>query len=151
MLKTFVPPELEEELTHYNPDPMIRVVMLPEHTNARGFIFGGVILSYLDLATSEEAMARAGQRVVTKVIREVDFVAPVQVGDWVSFFTRTKALGRTSVTVEVLVVAHRGLRRERLFKVTSAEAVFVAVDDEGWPTTVLRTPEDQERFGPQQS
>ena len=108
MKQVFVPLELEEQLKQYNPDPMIRVVMLPQDTNARGFIFGGVILSHLDLAASEEAMARAGRRVVTKVIREVNFSAPVQVGDWVSFYTRTTALGRTSITVEVLVVAHRG-------------------------------------------
>lgn len=147
MKQVFVPPELEGELQHYNPDPMIRVVMLPQDTNARGFIFGGVILSHLDLAASEEAMARAGRRVVTKVIREVNFSAPVQVGDWVSFYTRTKALGTTSVTVEVLVVAHRGTRRERLFKVTSAEAVFVAVDEDGFSAPILRSAEDIERFG----
>ena len=138
MPKVYVPSELQHELGQYNPDPMIRVVMMPEHTNAHGFIFGGVILSYLDLAASEEALAQAGRRVVTKVLRDVDFVAPVQVGDWVSFYTRAKALGRTSVTVEVLVVAHRGVRRERLVKVTSAEAVFVAVDDEGWPSALIR-------------
>jgi len=141
MSKVYVPSSLEDELTQYNPDPMIRVVMMPEHTNARGFIFGGVILSYLDLAASEEAHAQAGRRVVTKVIREVDFVAPVQVGDWVSFYAKTTAYGRTSVTIEVLVVAHRGMRRERLVKVTSAEAVFVAVDDEGWPAPLIRRDE----------
>lgn len=138
MSETFIhhPPELADELAHYNPDPMIRVVMLPRDTNALGSIFGGVILSHLDLAASEEALAQAGCRVVTKLIRDVDFVAPVFVGDWVSFFTRTTRVGRTSVTVEVLVVAHRGSRRQELVKVTSAEAVFVAVDEQGQPRPI---------------
>lgn len=137
MDKKYFPPELAEELTGYRPEPMVRVVMLPRDTNALGFIFGGVIMSQLDLAASEEAMARAGRRVVTKVIREIDFVAPVKVGDWVSYYTRIKASGRTSVTVDVLVVAHRGPRRDRLYKVTSAECVFVAVDEDGHPAPLL--------------
>lgn len=130
----YLPASLAEEMKQFGQDPMIRVVMMPKDTNAMGFIFGGVILSYLDLAASEEAKAQAGRRVVTKILRGVDFVAPVQVGDWVSFYTRTNHRGKTSVTVEVLVVAHRGERRQKLVKVTSAEAVFVAVDDEGAPT-----------------
>jgi acyl-CoA thioesterase YciA len=129
----YVPESLAQEMSQFGEDPMIRVVMMPKDTNAMGFIFGGVILSYLDLAASEEAKAQAARRVVTKVLRGVDFVAPVQVGDWVSFYTRTTNRGRTSVTVEVLVVAHRGDRRQKLVKVTSAEAVFVAVDDDGAP------------------
>ena len=133
----YFPPELCEELEHFHSEPMIRAVMLPKATNALGFIFGGVILSELDLAASEEAMARAGRRVVTKLIKEVDFVAPVQVGDWVSYYTRTLSTGRTSVTVEVLVVAHRGVGRNRLYKVARGVAVFVAVDDEGYPAPLL--------------
>ncbi len=135
--RTCTPPSLELELEDYNPDPTIRVVMMPKDSNYMGFIFGGVILSYLDLATSEEALVRAGRRVVTKVMREVDFIAPVEVGDWVSFFTRVKSTGRTSVVVEVLVVAHRGERRSDLVKVTSAEVVFVAVDDAGKPAPIM--------------
>ncbi len=131
------PASLADELKQYSEDPMIRVVMMPKDTNALGFIFGGVILSYLDLAASEEAHLRAGRRVVTKVINGVNFVAPVLVGDWVSFYTRTRTTGRTSVTVEVLVVAHRGPHREHLHKVTSAELVFVAVDDAGVPAALL--------------
>lgn len=135
--KRYFPETLAEELVDYRSEPMIRTIMLPKDTNALGFIFGGVILSELDLAASEEAMARAGRRVVTKLIKDVDFVAPVQVGDWVSYYTRTISTGRTSVTVEVLVVAHRGARRDRLYRVAHGEAVFVAVDDEGYPSPLL--------------
>ncbi len=138
MSKTYHPATLREKLEAYSPDPMIRVVMLPKDTNSMGSIFGGVILSQLDLAASEEARKAAGRKVVTKFINEVDFVAPVKVGDWVSFYTRTQRIGTTSVTVDVLVVAHRGNRREQLFEVTEAETVFVAVDDDGKPAPVLR-------------
>jgi len=139
MPKRYVPESLREELTQYKPEPMIRVIMMPKDTNALGFIFGGVILSYLDLAASEEARTQARRRVVTKVMREVDFVSPVKVGDWASFYTRTKRRGTTSVSVEVLVVAQRGDSRDELFKVTSAEIVFVAVDEDGRPAP-LRGP-----------
>ncbi|MBA2662075.1 MAG: acyl-CoA thioesterase [Bradymonadaceae bacterium] len=136
-MPTYIPESLEQELLDYGTEPMIRVVMMPKDTNYHGFIFGGVILSHLDLAASEEALKAAGRNIVTKVIREVNFIAKVEVGDWVSFYTRTEQTGRTSVTVRVLVVAHRGTVREKLFKVTSAEAVFVAIDDDGRPAPLL--------------
>jgi len=130
------PPDLEHQLENFQDEPLVRVVMMPKHTNALGTIFGGVILSHLDIAASEQAMKTAGCRVVTKVLREVDFVAAVNVGDWVSFYTRTERVGRTSVAVRVLVVAQRGVRRDKRIKVTEAEAVFVAVDDDGNPTEI---------------
>lgn len=130
------PPELESELAGFSNEPMIRVLMMPKDTNPLGFIFGGVVLSHLDIAAGEEALKTARQPVVTKVMREVDFVARVHVGDWVSFYTRTTAVGRTSVTVEVLVVSHRGYKRDHVHKVTAAECVFVAVDDAGRPTPI---------------
>ncbi|MCC6952597.1 MAG: acyl-CoA thioesterase, partial [Deltaproteobacteria bacterium] len=81
-------------------EPQIRVVMMPKDTNALGSIFGGVILSHLDLAAGEHARRLVPKHVfVTKVLREVDFIAPVRVGDTVSFYTETIQVGRTSVTV----------------------------------------------------
>lgn len=133
------PEGLRAELQAFSAEPMIRVVMMPENTNPLGFIFGGVILSHLDIAAGEEALKTARRPVVTKVMREVDFVARVHVGDWVSFYTRTVRVGTTSVTVEVLVVAHRGYERDDVYKVTEAEVVFVAVDDDGDPTPIERT------------
>lgn len=131
----FHPPSLEDELSQYN-EPMVRVLMMPKDTNPQGFIFGGVILAHLDVAGGEEALKTARQPVVTKVMREVNFIARVLVGDWVSFYTRTQSVGRTSVTVEVLVTAHRGSARNELHKVTSAEVVFVAVGADGKPTPI---------------
>lgn len=115
--------------------PQIRMVMLPKDTNALGSIFGGVILSHLDLAAGEHARKIAPQhRFVTKILREVDFIAPVKVGDTVSCYTETVAIGKTSITIKVLVEAERGLGKRETIKVTEAEVVMVAVDSDGRAT-----------------
>lgn len=119
-------------------EPLIRVVMMPRDTNTQGNIFGGTILSYIDFAAGEEAVRIARGRVVTKLVREVEFIAPVFVGDHVAFHTKTVRLGRTSVTVRVLVIATRGRRREISVKVTEAELVMVAIDDDGQPRPIER-------------
>ena len=87
--------------------PAIKVMLLPKDTNALGTIFGGVILSHIDLASAVEARKAAPHRYVTKAMREVEFHEPVFVGDIVSFFTETVRIGRTSITVRVLVEAER--------------------------------------------
>jgi acyl-CoA thioesterase YciA len=117
--------------------PAIRVLLLPKDTNAMGTIFGGVILSHIDLASAVEARKTGARRFVTKAMREVEFHAPVFVGDIVSFFTETVRVGRTSVTVRVSVEAERwgGGSGERV-KVTEAEVVLVCVDEHGSPVPV---------------
>ena len=119
-----------------NKVPQIKVVMLPKDTNGMGNIFGGVILSHVDLAAGEHARQIAPHRYVTKVIREVEFIAPVKVGDSVSFYTETVKLGRTSVSVRVLVTARRGIGKVEEIKVTEAEVVMVAVDEAGAPIPI---------------
>ena len=118
--------------------PAIRVTMLPKDTNAYGTIFGGVILSYIDLAGGIEARRHSPKKFVTKAMREVVFVAPVYLGDLVTFYTRTVHIGRTSITVDVEVEAERlGLRGAmETVRVTEAEVVYVAVDDGGQPTPI---------------
>lgn len=111
--------------------PQIRVVMMPKDTNAMGNIFGGVILSHLDLAAGEHARGIAPHLYVTKIIKEVDFIAPVKVGDTVSFYTETVTIGRTSITIRVLVAAERGVGKRESIKVTEAEVVMVAVNEKG--------------------
>ncbi len=117
----------------------IRVMMLPKDTNPLGTIFGGVILSHLDLAGGAEARKHSKKRFVTKAMREVEFVAPVHLGDIVTFYTRTERLGRTSVTVDIEVEAERcgpdGNRE--VVKVTEATVIYVAIDDERRPTPIL--------------
>jgi len=114
----------------------IRVVMMPKDTNGMGNIFGGVILSHLDLAAGEHARRLFPKhRFVTKILREVDFIAPVKVGDTVSCYTETVKVGRTSVTIKVLVEAERrvdiGDGKVSEIKVTEAEVVMVAVNEQG--------------------
>jgi acyl-CoA thioesterase YciA len=125
--------------------PAIRVLLLPKDTNAFGTIFGGVILSNIDLASAVEARRLAPHRYVTKAMHEVEFHEPVFVGDLVDFYTETIRIGRTSVTVRVLVEAERWGRAplstgpvshgERV-KVTEAEVVLVAVNDLGRPIPI---------------
>ena len=118
--------------------PAIKVMLLPKDTNALGTIFGGVILSHIDLASAVEARKAAPHRYVTKSMHEVEFHAPVFVGDIISFFTETARIGRTSITVRVLVEAERwGSGKGERVKVTEAEVVLVAVDDLGRPVPVL--------------
>jgi acyl-CoA thioesterase YciA len=116
-------------------DPAIRVVLLPRDTNNQGYIFGGIILSYIDLAGAVEVGKTTRQRIVTAGIKEVDFKAPVKVGEVVSFYARTVRIGRTSITVRVDVESSR---EHENVHVTSAELTFVALDSEGKPTEVVR-------------
>ena len=117
--------------------PAIKVLMLPKDTNAMGTIFGGVILSNIDLASAVEARKAAPHRYVTKAMHEVEFHAPVLLGDIVSFYTETVRIGRTSITVRVEVEAERWAApaAERV-KVTEAEVVLVAIDAAGAPIPI---------------
>lgn len=122
-------------------DPAIRVLMMPKDTNGYGTIFGGVILSHIDLASAVEAHRVAAHRYVTRAMNAVEFHQPVFVGDLVSFYTETTRIGHTSVTVRVVVEARRwgsaaGAAGTDTVRVTEAEVVLVAVDAQGRPTTV---------------
>src|SRR5687767_14104533 len=112
-------------------DPAIRITLLPRDTNSAGTIFGGVILSYIDMAGAIEAHRRTRMdRFVTVAMREVIFHKPVFVGDLVSFYAETLRIGTTSITVRVIVETERiGLSTEpEQVRVTEAEVVYVAVD-----------------------
>jgi acyl-CoA thioesterase YciA len=114
--------------------PAIKVLLLPKDTNAYGTIFGGVILSHIDLASAVEARKLGQFRFVTKAMREVVFVEPVFLGDIVNFYGETVRVGRTSVTVKVTVEVERwGQGQGERLKVTEAEVVLVAVDAAGRP------------------
>jgi acyl-CoA thioesterase YciA len=117
-------------------DPTLRVTMLPRDTNARGTIFGGVILSHIDLAGAIAAARLGSHNFVTRAIYEVDFIAPVYVGDVVSLYASVVKQGKTSVTVKVEVEAERFKEPGKIAKVTAAEVVYVAVDDNGRPAPV---------------
>jgi acyl-CoA thioesterase YciA len=116
--------------------PAIRVVMMPRDANYLGTIFGGVVLSYIDQAGAVEAHQRSDKKLVTVAMHEVKFIAPVFIGDLVSFYTETVKLGKTSITVCVTVEATRALAPHKTVRVTQAEIVFVAIDDAGKPTPI---------------
>lgn len=118
-------------------EPAIRLVLLPRDTNEAGTIFGGILLSYIDLAAAVGARkANPHRRYVTVAMKEVKFLEPVFVGDLVSFYDRLVNIGRTSVTIEVDVYACRRSEPDQEVKVTSAEVVYVAVDENRRPIPV---------------
>ena len=121
--------------TFTSKDPAIRVVPLPKDTNANGTIFGGIILSHIDLAASVEVAKTTSQRAVTKAFKEVVFKAPVRVGDLLSFYTSTKHIGKTSITVSVEVAV---LREDEEVQVTEAEVTYVCIDEQCKPELVKR-------------
>lgn len=117
-------------------EPTMRVTMLPRDTNARGTIFGGIILSYIDLAGSVAARQVAMRDYVTKAMHEVEFIAPVYVGDVVSLYATEIREGRTSLTIRLEVEAERFNEPGRKVKVTEAEVVYVAIGEKGKPVPI---------------
>ncbi len=107
----------------------IRVTMMPRDTNHHGTIFGGIILSYIDIAGGVEAVRHTGHQLfVTVAMKEVIFHEPVYVGDLVSFYADTLRVGNTSITVRVVVEAERFGSMGQVVRVTEAELVFVAIN-----------------------
>jgi acyl-CoA thioesterase YciA len=117
----------------------IQVVMMPRDTNPAGTIFGGVLLSFLDQAGAigarREVIRLGGKSpiLVTVAMNRVEFKEPVLVGDVVRFLTQLVRLGRTSITMHVMVEADRG---RDVLQVTEAEVVYVGID----PDTPERRP-----------
>ena len=118
-------------------DPALRVVPMPSDANYTGDIFGGWIMSQVDIAGSIPAIALAQGRVVTVAVNSFVFRQPVMIGDLVSFYADVTRIGTTSVTVHVPVEAERPGPASRRVKVTEAEVVLVAVDEKGRPTPIL--------------
>ena len=110
----------------------LRLVPMVKDTNAAGDVFGGWVMSQVDIAGSVAAVRRAKGRVVTVAVNAFHFVAPVSVNDLVSFYAQVVKVGTTSITVDVEVYAERGLRSPNpgeIVKVTEAVLTYVAVDE----------------------
>jgi len=116
--------------------PAIRTSMMPKDTNAAGSIFGGVILSLIDLAAFVEADRQAGHRYLTIAMDKIEFHKPVQVGDIVSLWANTVSVGTTSIRIRVKVLA-RSRRTRQDLEVTTAEVTMVAVGGDGRPTEIF--------------
>jgi acyl-CoA thioesterase YciA len=119
-----------------NRDLALRVTLLPRDTNKHGTIFGGIITSHIDLAGAVQARKTCGPyNFVTVAMDKVVFHKPVFVGDLVSFYARTVKVGRTSVTIKIEVEATR-VESQETVRVTEAEIVFVAVDEDWKPVPI---------------
>ncbi len=119
-----------------NKEATLRVTLLPRDTNRLGTIFGGVILSNIDLAAAIEARRSGGNlQYVTVAMDRVVFHEPVQVGDLVSFYAEVVHVGRTSLKVRVSVEADRRGGGQKV-AVTRAEVTYVHIDADGKPQPV---------------
>jgi acyl-CoA thioesterase YciA len=110
-----------------------RVVAMPADTNAYGDIFGGWLMSQVDIAGSILAIREAQGRVATVAIKEFRFRAPVSVGDLISCYAEILRRGKSSITVHVLAEACRQLDAHRETVVADATLVYVALDEDGRP------------------
>ncbi|MGH8771476.1 MAG: acyl-CoA thioesterase [Burkholderiales bacterium] len=117
-------------------EPTLRVVPMPSDANYVGDIFGGWIMSQVDIAGSIPALRRANGRVATVAVNSFIFKQPVLVGDLVSFYAKVLKVGNTSITVDVEVYAQRRRLKEECVKVTEAVLTYVAVDDNRKPRPV---------------
>nr|WP_294501662.1 acyl-CoA thioesterase [uncultured Rhodopila sp.] len=113
----------------------LRTVAMPADTNPSGDIFGGYIMSLMDLAAGIAAGTRAKGRVATAAVSNLSFLQPVKVGDVVCVYTDITKTGKTSITVDVETWVLRRYPGERT-RVTEAKFVLVAVDDEGRPRSL---------------
>ncbi|HZU62263.1 MAG TPA: acyl-CoA thioesterase [Novosphingobium sp.] len=118
-------------------EPMIRVTAMPADANAYGDIFGGWLLSLMDMGAGLMASRHSRGRAVTIAMDGVQFLKPVKVGDEVSVYGELRKVGRTSMTIAI-----EAWRRDRFqteaIKVTEAVFTFVAVDDSGRPRPIVQ-------------
>jgi acyl-CoA thioesterase YciA len=114
-------------------DPVLRVVPMPADANAHGDVFGGWIMSQVDMAGGILAARRANGRVATVAVNSFVFKEPVFVGDVLSLYARLLRTGRTSVTVDVAAYAERSRMSADVVKVTEATLVYVATDADRRP------------------
>ena len=116
--------------------PSLRVVPMPADANHNGDIFGGWIMSQVDIAGGIVAGRLARGRVATVAVNEFVFKEPVQIGDVLSLYAAVARVGNTSITVDVEVYAERGREDPKVVKVTEATLTFVAIDRDGRPRPV---------------
>lgn len=128
-MDTFLPP---------NQHLAIRTIAMPRDTNPKGDVFGGWLVSQMDLAAGTIASIRAKGRAVTVAIDALTFHKPVYVGDEISCYVEIIRIGRTSITLKVEAWVRRALSNDTL-KVTEGTFTFVAIDTEGRPRAVPKS------------
>jgi len=108
----------------------VRTLAMPADTNPAGDIFGGWVMSQMDIAGAITAFERARGRVVTVAVEAMTFIAPVKVGDVLCVYTTVERVGNTSITVSMEAWARRNRYADRV-KVTDGRFVYVALDEQG--------------------
>ncbi len=111
--------------------PALRIMTMPADLNPAGDIFGGWVMSQVDIAGSTAATKLARGRVATIAVNAFLFKQPISVGDLVSFYTEVVKVGRTSITVDVQVYAERHPADPIVVKVTEATLTYVALGKDG--------------------
>lgn len=129
-------PDLQP-VTHARRDPIIRTAPAPADVNGNGDIFGGWVLSQMDIAGGIEAARVAQGRVATVAIAAMTFHQPIKVGDLVSIYGEVERIGRTSITIKLETIVQRRFDPTEI-KVTEGTFVFVAIDEQGRPRRVER-------------
>lgn len=115
----------------------IRTLAMPADTNPAGDIFGGWVMSQMDLAGAIAAVEVAKGRVATVAVEAMSFIAPVKVGDILCVYSRVERIGNTSITIGLEAWARRNRIDDRV-KVTEARFIYVALDDEGHKRPIPR-------------
>ena len=113
----------------------LRTLAMPADANAAGDIFGGWVMAQMDLACGIRAAERARGRVVTAAVKEMSFAKPMKIGDTLCIYTHIERVGRTSMTLKLEAWAQRYLS-ERMEKVTQADFIMVALDQDGKPMPI---------------
>ncbi len=122
----------------FKPELAIRVLAMPADTNAAGDIFGGWLMSQVDIAGSIAAYDLAGGRVVTVAVNAFRFLKPVYVGDLVSCYSWVTEVGNSSIEVRIDVYIERNRNADEVQKVATAVLTYVAIDDKGRPRSAKR-------------
>ena len=118
-------------------EPILRVVPRPGDINANGHIFGGWVLSQMDIAAGIVASREAEGSVATVAIQSMEFIQPILMHDIVAVYAWVERIGRTSIAIRIEVYASRNRGREEV-KVTEGLFTFVALDEEARPRPVKR-------------
>ena len=122
-------------MTDFDRIPILRLMPAPADINANGHIFGGWVLSQMDIAAGIVASRRAKGPVATVAIEAMKFISPIHLRDLVSVYAEVERVGRTSMAVKIEVIAHRDLGATEV-KVTEGVFTFVALDANHRPRNV---------------
>ena len=118
-------------------DPAIRMIAMPADANPSGDIFGGYIMSLMDMAGANVAFERAGGRIVTVAVKEIEFHVPVLVGDEITCYADIVRIGRSSISTRVETWVRRRAGGDR-FLVTEGEITYVRIDDNRKPIAIAK-------------